>query len=81
MNYTIFKMRFKAAVHICDKSLTDSEMTIHADTVFSALCHEALKSNEGELESLFHFQKRKHNHIRRTALYYRLLHSKANNSY
>ncbi len=57
MNYTIFKMRFKAAVHIGDKSLTDSEMTIHADTVFSALCHEALKSNEGELEKLVSLSK------------------------
>jgi CRISPR-associated protein Csm4 len=43
MNYSIFKLHFLTALHIGDKSLTDSLHTICADTIFSALCYEALK--------------------------------------
>jgi CRISPR-associated protein Csm4 len=45
MNYSIFKLRFLTALHIGDKTLTDNLYTIYADTIFSALCHEALKFN------------------------------------
>jgi CRISPR-associated protein Csm4 len=44
MDYAFYKMRFRAATHFGDKRLTDSEISAPADTVFSALCHEALKN-------------------------------------
>ncbi|MCI8284800.1 MAG: type III-A CRISPR-associated RAMP protein Csm4 [Firmicutes bacterium] len=43
MNYALYKLSFNAGVHIGCSSLEDSETIIHADTVFSAMCHQALK--------------------------------------
>jgi CRISPR-associated protein Csm4 len=47
MKYYLYKLKFKTGLHIGDDSgrmsLASSEMTIHADTLFSALCHEALQ--------------------------------------
>ena len=42
MEYAIYKMKFLTGLHIGNTLLEDSEMTIHADTLFSALCHQAL---------------------------------------
>ncbi len=42
MEYCIYKFNFKTAVHIGSGKLSDGEMVMHADTLFSALCHEAL---------------------------------------
>jgi len=43
MKYQIFKMRFKNYLHAGEKNLTDSSLSISADTLFSALCFETLK--------------------------------------
>lgn len=42
MLYYIYKLSFTAPLHIGDGSLTDGESTINSDTLFSALCHEAV---------------------------------------
>ena len=48
MNYSLYKLNFKTAVHIGNSdggvSLDDGEMTIKSDTLFSALCCEAVKN-------------------------------------
>ena len=49
MNYAIYKLDFKTGVHIGVDSLTDNEYVINSDTIFSALCHEALKAGGTEL--------------------------------
>ncbi|MFA6808575.1 MAG: type III-A CRISPR-associated RAMP protein Csm4 [Eubacteriales bacterium] len=53
MKYCLYRLKFKTAVHIGDDSgktsLASSEMTIHADTLFSALCYEALQCGGQEL--------------------------------
>lgn len=43
MNFKICKMHFSTGLHIGKGLLTDGEPTFYADTLFSALCHEALK--------------------------------------
>ncbi|NLJ57404.1 MAG: type III-A CRISPR-associated RAMP protein Csm4 [Tissierellia bacterium] len=43
MKYAIYKLYFSTGVHIGVDSLTDGEYVINSDTIFSALCHEALK--------------------------------------
>jgi CRISPR-associated protein Csm4 len=60
MNYSILKLRFRSPLHAGDSSsaraLDSSHMTIHADTIFSALCHEAIKSGgEKEIEQLYQY--------------------------
>lgn len=42
MKYTGYQFDFTTAVHIGKQNLEDSEHRICADTLFSALCHEAL---------------------------------------
>lgn len=49
MKYCIYKFNFKTAVHIGNGKLSDGEMTFHADTLFSALCHEALQLGGEEM--------------------------------
>lgn len=44
MKYYIYKFCFNTAVHIGNGNLTDGESTICADTLFSGLCHEAVKN-------------------------------------
>lgn len=39
----IYNIHFLTAVHIGNGKLSDAEITIGADTLFSALCHEALQ--------------------------------------
>ena len=43
MNYKIYKMIFTQGIHFGEHSLEKSEITFQADTLFSALCIEALK--------------------------------------
>lgn len=43
MNYKVYKMKFHTAVHFGNGKLTSSNYVLHADTIFSALCIEALK--------------------------------------
>ncbi|GAB1476805.1 type III-A CRISPR-associated RAMP protein Csm4 [Bacillota bacterium] len=46
MKYSVFKLDFKTPIHIGadngSSTLSSGEAGIHADTIFSALCHEAL---------------------------------------
>ena len=57
MYYCIYKLKFTAPLH-CGRgdgavSLTNTSMTLHADTVFSALCNEAaLMSGEDAVNEL-----------------------------
>lgn len=50
MNYTILKFKFSAPVHFGRGGLDKTDYVIHADTLFSALCIEAVK--QGKLNSL-----------------------------
>lgn len=43
MKYHIYKFHFNTALHIGNGSLTDGEIMACADTLFSGLCHEAVK--------------------------------------
>lgn len=53
MNYKVYKMKFHTAVHFGNGKLTSSDYVLHADTIFSALCIEALKiGGEGYLNEL-----------------------------
>lgn len=57
MNYFLFKLQFDTAVHFGGSdsalSLYTSEETLRADTLFSALCHEALaQRGEAGLQQL-----------------------------
>lgn len=45
MNYIAYKLKFDGLVHFGNVNLEDSNYTFTADTLFSALCHEAIKSN------------------------------------
>lgn len=60
MNYCLFKLHFKTALHTGSDtgviSLPSSEMQIHSDTLFSALCSEALQSGGlPELNRLYEY--------------------------
>jgi CRISPR-associated protein Csm4 len=54
MEYAIYKLRFTTGVHIGESDIEDSSMTIHADTIFSALCIEALKVGGQEMLDKFY---------------------------
>ncbi|MBP1547076.1 MAG: type III-A CRISPR-associated RAMP protein Csm4 [Oscillospiraceae bacterium] len=43
MNYSIYKLSFRSAVHFGSGRLSSGTDHFYADTLFSALCHEALK--------------------------------------
>ena len=51
MDYRVYRMEFQSAVHLGKNSLEDGEYTFCADTLFSALCHEALKRGQDVLNS------------------------------
>lgn len=53
MEYKAYRLRFQRGVHFGSRSLEESEYTFHADTLFSALCHEALKEGEEVLQRLY----------------------------
>lgn len=51
MQYKVYKMNFSTGVHFGESSLEDIGFNLHADTLFSSLCIEALKKGgEQELE-------------------------------
>lgn len=53
MRFTIYRLQFPTGVHFGAGSLWDSMNTLPADTLFSALCQEALaRGGERELEAL-----------------------------
>lgn len=58
MNYAVFKLVFKTAYHVGNDlgsaTLASAEMTINSDTLFSALCIEALQlGGEEYLKKLY----------------------------
>ncbi len=58
MKYYIYKFCFNTAVHIGNGNLTDGESTICADTLFSGLCHEAVKNGgQQQIDELVNFAK------------------------
>ena len=53
MDYKIYKLRFNGMVHFGGTSLEDSNPTFMADTLFSAMCHEAVKQGEESIRRLY----------------------------
>ena len=53
MDYKVYKLRFLGAVHFGRQCLEDGEYTFCADTLFSALCQEALKQGEDVLQRFY----------------------------
>lgn len=53
MDYRIYKLRFSGMVHLGSTNLEDSEYSLSADTLFSALCHEAVKTGDKMIERLY----------------------------
>lgn len=52
MQYRVYKMIFKTAVHFGNGTLESGNMTFYADTYFSALCQEAVKQDISVLNRL-----------------------------
>ena len=52
MNYIAYKLVFKTGVHFGNNSLSDGEIVFHADSLFSALCLEAVKNSDDELNRM-----------------------------
>lgn len=57
MEYKLYKLRFQSAVHFGKRNLDEGEHTCWADTIFSALCQEALKIGDSVLQKLYHAAK------------------------
>lgn len=58
MQYCVYKLRFKTPVHFGTGRLTQSQLTIYADTLFSAFCKEALKIyGEDGIKKLYQLAK------------------------
>lgn len=55
MKYGIYKFVFPYGVHFGNKMLEQCTPTFKADTLFSALCQEALKDGDEQLHKLFQF--------------------------
>lgn len=53
MEYKGYKLSFPKGVHFGNNSLENSEYTFSADTLFSALCQEAIKFGDDYLEKLY----------------------------
>lgn len=53
MNYVAYKMEFPNGIHLGKTSIEESEFTFAADTLFSALCQEALRFGEDKLQTLY----------------------------
>lgn len=53
MEYKLYKLRFQNAVHFGRQNLEEGEYTCCADTIFSALCQEALKAGASVLQRLY----------------------------
>ena len=57
MEYKIYKFHFKTAVHFGNGTLTDASNRLMADTVFSAICLEAVKKSAEDLQQLVTWTK------------------------
>lgn len=64
MKYAVYKLYFGTGLHIGNRSLIDGEYIINSDTIFSALCHEALKAGGKQyIEKLIDLAKNNSIHI------------------
>lgn len=52
MEYKVYKLSFPNGVHFGNTLLTDSDFILHADTIFSAMCNEAIKIDGEGIERL-----------------------------
>lgn len=52
MQYKIYRLRFLSGVHFGETALEDGDNTFHADTLFSAICHEAIACGAEKLEEV-----------------------------
>ena len=57
MEYKLYKLTFQSAVHFGKQNLDEGEYTCCADTIFSALCQEALKIGDRVLQDLHQVAK------------------------
>ncbi len=57
MKYKAYKLNFTTAVHFGEKTLTDTNISLHADTLFSALCIEAVKMDR--IDKLYEAAKKR----------------------
>lgn len=58
MKRLIYKLKFPSGVHFGNRNLTDKEICFCADTLFSALCQEALKNSQDLLSELYQSAKK-----------------------
>ena len=53
MNYKLYKLEFTGGVHFGQRLLEDTDISFQADTLFSALCQEAVKKRiSGEITTI-----------------------------
>lgn len=57
MNYKAYRLKFKGAVHFGSRSLESGCSSFCADTLFSALCQEALKRGEDIFRQFYGYAK------------------------
>lgn len=57
MDFKLYKLQFQGAVHFGRQNLDESEYSFCADTLFSALCQEAVRMGEETLDKFYHFVK------------------------
>ena len=57
MNYIVYKLAFQSAVHFGRLNLEDGEYTCCADTIFSALCQEALQMGTDVSQQFYQYAK------------------------
>lgn len=55
MEYKLYKLEFPNGVHFGKNSLDSAECTFAADTLFSALCQEAVKKDQRTLDTLLDY--------------------------
>ena len=55
MKYTIYKLSFTAPVHFGKTALSNSECTLCSDTLFSALCSEAVGESQDKLDEFVNY--------------------------
>lgn len=58
MEYRLYKLEFTGGVHFGTNSLDSTEYTFAADTLFSALCQEAVKRGTETLDTLLQYANR-----------------------
>lgn len=57
MEYKIYRFAFRGAVHFGKNNLDEGEYSCCADTLFAALCQEALKIGDDVLQDFYHCAK------------------------